>query len=326
MTLATSAHDRAAVAQHGPDVGQDLVASRPRSRRRRASRRRRCPTWPASTTKSPARTAGEYGPATGGAPAWGQAATAHRVDSIGLVPASAGFSSSRILLLGAPGVAVVRDTRARGRRGRCRPPATTPRRRPRGRTAGSRRRIASPSSRSYAVVSPGWSLQRYSSTFSPVKPSPEAFDPDTDRDAITRVELEAEVVRVVGQLLVLGEHVRRRAGAARPAPRCTCTGRYLPGTDVERHARPSATSRCAAGPRRTSRRRSPARPRPRRGSPRTGRARGRRASASRSRRTRFSLPSRSSSTPGPTGGSIASSATVWKRWFWMTSRSAPTSS
>jgi hypothetical protein len=43
-------------------------------------------------------------------------------------------------------------------------------------------------------------------------------------------------------------------------------------------------------------------------------------------RNTFSFTSRSSSTPGPTGGSIASSATVWKRWFCTTSRSAPTSS
>ncbi len=40
----------------------------------------------------------------------------------------------------------------------------------------------------------------------------------------------------------------------------------------------------------------------------------------------FSFASRNDSVPGPTGDSIASSATTWKRWFSITSRSAPTSS
>ena len=39
-----------------------------------------------------------------------------------------------------------------------------------------------------------------------------------------------------------------------------------------------------------------------------------------------SFASRSASSPMPSGGSIASSATTWKRWFCTTSRSAPTSS
>ena len=40
----------------------------------------------------------------------------------------------------------------------------------------------------------------------------------------------------------------------------------------------------------------------------------------------LTFSSRRASSSGPTGGSIASRATIWRMWFWMMSRIAPTSS
>jgi hypothetical protein len=38
----------------------------------------------------------------------------------------------------------------------------------------------------------------------------------------------------------------------------------------------------------------------------------------------LTFSSRSESASSDTGGSMAMSATIWSRWFWTTSRSAPT--
>ena len=66
----------------------------------------------------------------------------------------------------------------------------------------------------------------------------------------------------------------------------------------------------------------------RRGSPRTGRGRSGSGRPSGIARNRSALRSRiaSASSAPAEGGSIATSASTWSRWFWTTSRSAPTGS
>ena len=50
------------------------------------------------------------------------------------------------------------------------------------------------------------------------------------------------------------------------------------------------------------------------------------AAAGRMALSTFTFSSRSESGSASTGGSIASSATTCRRWFWITSRTAPTPS
>ena len=242
-TLATSAHARRS--RRAPRrCWRAPGRPRPRCHPRPARRRRPSPTWPDSTTQSPARTAGEYGPATGGARRRGQRLARHQrrsmVDGFGLCQLS-GSRDQTVLLRSGPtcgpgtgwpgswSVSTLSTTRHA---------ASTPSSRANSSVSPS---IASPSSRSYgASPRPGGRRRGTARRLSPMKPSPGAFARTPDRDRDLRVELEAQVVGVVRHLLVLGEHALRRTveldphlGARRPAGPCR-RGRRT-GTPAQRH-------------------------------------------------------------------------------------------